>query len=301
MFRKAPERGGYSGERTWGGRAGAVGIGDQLKEGIASRLLTRPTNLLMVAEGVSVHSTTELREMKSWFNDRGWDVRVLCCVRWLSSWISSMVSQRVTGFQHLTIKSAVAEFVAASSLVRARITNIREVFPDAEFYSFEVASSHRRGPVGFFFDAIGIRPTERMLFARANEGRSDCATRLLSSINEEFGPGVIDGTVNPRHADNRVSSLNAIPGPKFALRRDEVLPLLPMLVAENEWLKDTLGEQYHDPRLEFGDEPCGWTEESRAQLSALLDTSTPVVRSLAASHLAASGYADRAGTTTRGH
>ena len=239
--------------------------------------------------------------MRSWFNDRGWHIRVVCFVRWLSNWINSMVAQRVAGFQHLTINFAVDEFLEASGAIRPRIANIREAFPDAEFYSYEAASRHRLGLVGFFFEAIGVRQLEKMIFARANERRSDCAIRLLSSINEALGPGFVDGAANPRYADNNISRLNAIPGARFSLRLDEVAPLLPLLRAENEWLKETLGEQFYDPRLEFGDGPCVWTEESLARLREILGTATPVVRALVASHMATLASSDRAGKTTEGY
>ena len=252
MFRRQPEKFGYSRGATLGERDGIIEVGNQIREAFASQLLTQATNLLMVAEGASLFSVDELGDMKRWFNDRNWDVRVICFVRWLSSWINSMVSQRVTGFQHLTIQAAVGQFLDVSGAVQPWVTNIRKAFPDAELYSYEAASRHRLGLVGFFLEAIGIRPTEKMIFARANAGRSDCATRLISSINAAFGPGLGDGTVNPHYAGNGISRLNAIPGAKFSLRLDEAAPLLPLLRAENEWLKKTLGEQFYDPRLEFG-------------------------------------------------
>ena len=301
MFRKVPAKMGYSREKSLGGSsAGATAFGDRIKEAVSSRLLAGSTNLVVVAEGVSLLSIDELRAMKSWFGKRGWDVRVIGYVRWLSGWVSSMVSQRVTGFQHLTIKAATAEFLEASGLVRTRVTNLRDVFPDAEFYSYEAAAKHRHGLVGFFFETIGLRQMKDVTFVRANEGRSDCATRLMSSINEAFGPGLAGGAVNRRYADHDVRRLNSIPGPKFSLRRDEISPLLPLLVAENEWLKETLGEQFYDRHLEFGNEPCIWTEEGLACLREILGTATPAVRSLVASHRATLACADRAGRTVEG-
>jgi hypothetical protein len=74
---------------------------------------------------------------------------------------------------------------------------------------------------------------------------------------------------------------------------------LPLIVAENAWLKVTLGEPFYDRRLEFGDEPCVWTEQSLGRLREVLGTSTPVLRSLVSSHLEALIRTDRAGTTPR--
>jgi hypothetical protein len=101
-----------------------------------------------------------------------------------------------------------------------------------------------------------------------------------------FGPGIIGGETNPRYANSRVFRLATIPGAKFSLREHEAAPLLPLLVAENQWLRETLDEEFYDKELIFHNEPCLWSEESLARLRELASTSTPVVRSLISSYLA---------------
>jgi len=283
MFRGEPHKFGPKRRKP----ANAMATRSRLRQLVSCLLQERPETPVMVAEGVSIFTIDELREMKRWFNERDYSIRVICYVRRLSSWINSMVSQRVTGFQRRTIKSALAEFLELSGLVRPRIANIREVFPDAEFYSFEAALRHRFGPVGFFFEAIGISEMEKLDFARANEGRSDCATRLISSINETRGRTYVTGELNQRVADNDISGLQIIPGAKFSLRLDEVAPLLPLLAEENEWLKETIGKAFYDEHLVFSNEPCVWPEESLSRLREVSSTSTPLVRSLISSYLAA--------------
>jgi len=285
MFRRDPQRRGYLRQYSEGSEAEAIAHRNNLREAMSSQLLNRSANILIAAEGVSLFTTVELNETKSWFNDRGCDIRIICYVRRLSGWISSMVSQRVT-HERLSIAAAVGEFLETSGIVRDRIENIRSVFPDAKFYSYEVALQHRFGPVGFFFDAIGIGQPEEISFVKANEGRSDFAIRLLSSINEALGPRIIDGHPNRRYADNHISALQTIPGPKFSLQLDEVSQLMPKLRTENEWLKETLGEEFYDQHPQFSNGPCAWTQKSLGRLEELSKTSSLLVRSLIASYLA---------------
>jgi hypothetical protein len=195
-------------------------------------------------------------------------VQVVCHVRRLSAWIGSMIDQHVTGQYRLSIDAAVAEFVRGGGVVRPRIDNLRSVFPDAKFFSHEAAIKHPLGPAGFFFDTIGA-PLKQGAAVEANKGRSDCATRAISLLNEKFGMFDAQGEPNPRFrpGKNFLAKLKAIEGPRFALTRGDVEPLLPLLAAENEWLLQTLGPEFYDKELAFPEAPaCQWTESRIAQL-----------------------------------
>ena len=231
------------------------------------RLERVQTGLLLAAEGVSTFSVDELEGLRDWFGERGWEVQVICHVRRLSAWINSMIGQHVTGPYRLSIDAAIAEFVAVRGLVRPRIENLRSVFPDAKFFSHEKAVRHPQGPAGFFFDTIGV-PLESAAAMEANKGRSDCATRAISLLNEKFGMVGADGELNPqfRPGKNFLDKLKAIEGPRFALTRHEAADLLPLLVAENQWLLETLGPEFHDAEIAFGDAGCHWSKASGNQL-----------------------------------
>ena len=112
---------------------------------------------------------------------------------------------------------------------------------------------------------------------RANEGRSNAATRVLSRLNERFGLFDANGQRNP-NVPNRLKHLLTLPGPKFTLRPGETEPLMPMLQAENDWLRDTFGAEFHDPRLQFEDSRIEWTEESLRQLAEGLAVLPPEAR-----------------------
>jgi len=282
LFKREPHK---LGQRDMGLDADQVGARrDFYTRLVQSWLLNRKRNLLLVAEGVSVLAADELNEMRGWFQDRGWRIRIVCYVRHISSWINSIVSQKVTGIQHLTIDSAIRDLTEPSGLMRARMENIRQVFPDAEFYSYETAVKHPFGPVGFFFEKIGIQRMEAITFMRANERRSDCATRATSSINEALGEGFLRLSM-PDRVRSDAYAVKMIPGAAFRLRRHEVLPILPLLTEENEWLKEALGEEFYDKELAFHDELPARSEESLARLRELSTSAKPPVGPLISSYL----------------
>ena len=107
-----------------------------LRSRMAGFLERQTTDVLMVAEGVCEFDPSELQDLRDWFEEQGWTVRVICSVRHLSTWVHSMVAQRVAGLRRMTIPAVIDMFVEGG-MVRPRIESIQEVFPDAEFRSFE--------------------------------------------------------------------------------------------------------------------------------------------------------------------
>ena len=277
-FREDPARAGLLGQFKWtsadlGNRAPALA-------NFSRALEEMPDHLLMAAEGVSLFTIAELTDLKNWLSVRGWDVRVMCHVRHLASWMNSMIAQRVTSALRLSIGQAVDEYVQYNSIVRRRIEAIKAVFPQAEFYSHEEAVRHPSGPVGFFLQNAGIALPGPVRLLRANEGNSDCATRVFSLINEKFGRFDDGGNLNPAFFGNPAfaDALKRIGGRKFLLRPAEVAPILPLLQADNEWLKTHLGQRFHDSALEFQDLSPDWLPESLAQLDDVLRIVPAAVR-----------------------
>lgn len=112
------------------------------RENFAANLANMPHQQVFVAESVSLFTVDELAEMKYWFEENGRRVRLLCSVRQLRPWIDSMVAQRVNAGPRLSIAEVVDEFVSMGSLVQQRLENLRMVFPDAEFFSFDRSVRH---------------------------------------------------------------------------------------------------------------------------------------------------------------
>jgi hypothetical protein len=287
LFRASPNRVGLAGKFTTGQDLDAYGQ-EQRRAGFAARLSRQTGRLLLAAEGVSVFTEPELQGMKLWFAERGYSMRVICHVRHLASWAQSMLAQRVVGPIALTLAEAVDEFVAVGGIVRPRIEAIRRTFPDAEFYSHERAVRFPNGPAAFFFKVIGFPMGVQFRVIRANEGRSDVATRVVALINERFGRSRWAGSPEGLQAHlwgPAMQAMRALPGPKFTLRRDEVAPILPMLERENDWLRDTLGKEFYDDRLEFGEGASGWTPESMRLFQEGLQLCEPTLRDWVTSNL----------------
>jgi hypothetical protein len=284
LFRHEPHKGGLQSQLTLHAPF-APGARDELRAKWES-VIGNVSRTLVIAEGVSLFQPDELREMREWFEQRGWTIRLLCHVRHLSSWTNSIVAQRVTGGMRLTIPTVIEEFARQGSVVRRRIETLRQLFPEAEFFSHERAVQHPGGPAASFFDKIGFKAPASVNFVRANEGRSDCATRVLSMINERFGLLDEQGQVKAKVPDERLfAQLLQVGGQKFRLRKDEALPLLPLLQAENQWLRETLGEDFFDPRIEFKAGPWRWNPETVRQLAPAVAAMPGQVRSWVAANL----------------
>ena len=207
-------------------------------------------SVVLAAENVSTFNESELDEMHSWFVERGWEVRAICHVRHLATWIHSMIAQRVSGGLRLPIAQAVNEFVQAGGIIRPRIERLRAAMPQIQFHSHERAVAHPNGPPGYFLEKIGV-PSRDVHFKRANEGSSDIATRLLSIINEKFVRYPVGGVSSPTLLAQETMAMRALEGPKFRLKRDEAEPLLEMIEGERKWLADHLGHEFVGPPLTF--------------------------------------------------
>lgn len=269
-FRKDPSRAGLMGQFKWthqnfDGRDGELTT-------LAKIFARMPPRILMAAEGVSLFSLEELTQMRDWFARNGWELRVICHVRHVTGWMNSMIAQRASSGISLSIPQSIEEYRQYGSIVRRRIENILTVFPDARFHSHEKAVRHPTGPVGYFLQSLGVSLAAPIKFIRANEGSSDRATRVLSLVYQRFGRFKADGSTNHQFYDNLrfVDAAKALGGRKFTLRSSEAAPLMTLLQADNEWLRHTLGEDFHDPHPAFDDRPCEWTPESVTQLASII-------------------------------
>jgi hypothetical protein len=293
MFKDAPHRVGLARQFTAGNDARVADRQARLRDSMGNDIKDQ-RRVLLVAEGVSVFSVSELESMRRWLHEQGFTVRVICHIRHLSRWIASMVAQRVAGQMGLTIEQAVQEFVAAGGIIRPRIDAIRQVFPDTEFHSHELAVSHEFGPAGFLLEAIGVPVNSEMSWIRANEGRSAIAVRALSILHERFGRDQWRETPAEFRAHLEqagVKGLRRLPGKKFELSEHEVAPLLPMLQEENAWLRDTFGEEFHDGHLEFEGGGLDWTPESVTLFQEKLQLCRPEVREWVMGNLGRLGIA----------
>ena len=247
-------------------------------------------NLLLIAEECSLLAPDELLDLKDFFNALNFEVQVYCCIRSPSAWVTSMIAQQVMGkrSQRLIIAKLIETFVKAGGIMLSRIQKIGTAFPDAKFYSFNAAISHKTGPAGYFLSLLGIPLGENFSSIRENVGGSDHAVRVNSKINENLGK---------RHQfkDNdsfytalslKYPALFEIPGNKFVLREAEAATLLPYLIKENEWLKNTFGEGFYEEEIGFSNDPVMLDDETRQFLIDNFNSAEQPVKQIVERYLA---------------
>ncbi|MCP4338161.1 MAG: hypothetical protein GY799_04590 [Desulfobulbaceae bacterium] len=182
------------------------------------RELWREDKLIFSDEFISRLAPTELAYLRDDFKAHGYKVRVISYVREPFNLLVSSVQQR-------TRKQAIQRSLENSSILDdycQKMQKLIDLFQsDAEFYSFENACQHAAGPVGFFFDLIGIDlPVEKAL--RINEGMSAQATRLLSFVNDAAPMFVGERAVNPLRKKFDYLPLEKISGERFQLTVSEL-------------------------------------------------------------------------------
>jgi hypothetical protein len=228
--------------------------------------------LLLVAIEAAWLSREQLADLKKWFADRGWAVKVIVNVRHLSTWVHSMVAQRVVGRRRMTIAAALEEFVNGG-LIRPRLENLQSVFPDTEVRSYEEALEHPQGPQAAFLGSLGV-DTSSVHFERVNERASDCAVRALSAFNEQIGPQDATEGIAERLAVSK--ALRGLPGQKFILQAGEVPePVIRRVAEERAWIAATLGPKFQGPTLQLADGRQEWPEEARRRLVKIAKACTP--------------------------
>jgi hypothetical protein len=274
LFRRAPDRIGLDGVIAAGHGTWTRTEREKVKAGLAATLLSSNGRAILAAEGMSTYSFEELTAAREWLISSGFEPRVICHVRHLSSWLNSMIAQRVSGQLGLTIAEAIQELVRAGGLVKPRIEVVRSVFPGAEFFSHETAVAHRHGPAGFFLETAGVEDFTGMKWKRANDGASELAVRTRSLVNERFGRARWQGPVDAYHrftSQAGVLAIQDLPGPKFKLLESEAQPLMNLIASENAWLLEKFGQALHDPDPAFPREPIKVPTEATARLKAAVD------------------------------
>ncbi len=140
---------------------------------------------------------------------------------------------------------------------------------DAEFYSFEDVCQHPAGPVGFFFDLIGIDlPVGKTL--RINEGMSAHAARLLSFINGAAPMVVGERAINPLRKRLDCLLLEKIKGERFQLTFAELEQVKPQILRAREAIAEKLGDDFL-PSVNYS--YCDGVDWGNQQLEYLLKIS----------------------------
>lgn len=223
-------------------------VANEAIDSALEELLVKQRKILFSDEFVSTLKQQELKRMKNFFEQKGFDVRVISYIREPFNNLVSVAQQRAKAQNHI---KSVLDSNYLDKFVK-RIENIRAVFgKDAEFYSFEKACEHELGPVGFFLSLLGLTiESDRVL--KVNESSSQQAIRLSSFITEKSPLYSSSSTVNPIRKKDDLLPIFSLPGDKFQLTKEEVDMAGPTVEYARGRISELLGEAFlPDLKIKF--------------------------------------------------
>ena len=224
--------------------------------------------IIISGEDISALSQLELDRMKKKIQSYGYDIRVIIFVRPPHSLLNSQIQQLVKGGDFFIGKTVIKDKPNPKFLnIKNRIEKIEYVFPEADFFSFRDACQHKYGPVGNFFEIIGVSNFSSLEFFSCNESISAQATRLISFINKEQRI-FINGKINPFRRFGDMDPFHRIKGDKFQLNENEFEQFKDTINQENEYLLNKFDVSFYDekPYLTPEIKESHWSDEQLEQL-----------------------------------
>ncbi len=220
--------------------------------------------ILISGEGISNLTRLELDRMRKKIQSYNYDVRVIIFVRSPGSQIHSEVQQKVKSGHSIEKFS-----FSKKSII---IDKIESVFPEAEFFSFRNACQHKDGPVGYFFERIGVAKSSSLKFLTSNESLSAQATRLISFINKEQPFFLKDKKINSYRRSGDVNIFRKIKGDKFQLNKNELQKFIDKINEENDYLLSRFDTSFCDQNLllQLEKQESNWSDEQLEQLKSLM-------------------------------
>jgi len=218
-------------------------INESFLEQLESLVDVPQETIIISGEGISNISDNGLTKLRSFFEQRGFQIKVICALRGALSSATSRIQQRVKGgYPALT---NISKFSSSKDLIINRLKAVKKGFSDVCFYSFEESLEHSFGPVGYFLELIGVpdRMFPDITFYRVNESISDVSVRIIDYINS-MHPYLIKGQINPNRNEDDIRPLLELPGPKFYLRQDEINKIIDKVKLENAFYSELTGYDF---------------------------------------------------------
>lgn len=205
--------------------------------------------LIISGEGISFYSLEDLESIKLYFKEKNVKLRVIIYLRNTLDFLES--------FSQQVVKSGYPQNLLYKNTPKKIIEKVLTVFPDTEFYKFEDTCNHNKGPVGYFFDLLGLENIQYEESSTENGSLSDKAARVLSYINK-FSPITQRQNRNTTRKRGDLEWISGIPGEKYRLRKNEVD--MELINSENQWIEEKLGDKYKVD-AEIKEVSDVWTEE----------------------------------------
>lgn len=195
-------------------------------------------DLIISGEGISSLDVESLQKLKTFLESTGAELIPLVCVRSPYAFHCSSTQTVVKRGRYVDLKKFRRQ--------KGCITNIKSVFKNTKFVSFNTACKHSGGPVNYLLECCGI-DAAGFSFETRNEGRSNEFVRLQNALNKQQ-PIFVDKKLNPKHF-----KLTPTEGNKFLLTKEELAAVKGVLNQENQFFKEALGEEFCDEKIEHSE------------------------------------------------
>lgn len=222
-------------------------------------------SLIISGEDISFFSLKNLQNFKATLENHHFQIRPIVFIREPVSNFSSAIQETFKSTKN-TIGNIIKKYKPTSLL---KMNNLKKIFPQIEFYSFDQACAHLNGPVGFFIQLLGL---DHSLFEihKVNESISMPAARLFNVLSEYNNISLEDNLDSVRsNKDKRL--ISSIKGPKFTLLKSEIEPHYKNFLAEREAIEKNTNVVFSSsPSLESYTELFTWEETSILSFIALI-------------------------------
>ncbi len=231
-------------------------------------------NLIISGEDISTMSPSELGGLVQFFEGDGWRLAPMASLREPYAMACSNHQER--------LKAGFPPKPAIYSIGR-RLEKLQTAFPSILISRFSTACQHTHGPVGSFFEHLGVA-MENFVPIRANEGVSDQVARLLIHIND-LVPLITPEGDERRRSNNDTAPLWHIGSEKYLLSIEDFVQIEKPLRDENRHLALLLSEDYCDASIQIRCRRPRWNADMTNALFEAIPRLRPSVAVLALSFI----------------
>jgi hypothetical protein len=254
-------------------RNGSKGRSDL--SGSWTQVISSSNNLLLIGEGTCTLDSSELLVMRASLESAGYEVKPFFCVRSPSSYLRSVVQQRVKG-QFLILSPDCAPNIK----LLGQLQKLLAAWPDTTLLTFEQACDSEGGPVEFYlrhlFPPLPVDLLKSMAVVHSNPSGSDQAVRLASYLHASHPRSTVPHQIKARRAFI-LALFRRLAGDPFRLLPTDLDAALALeevrnqTLQINEILADRVDEFVpYSEHISYGAEPAPWNSEVFQSLKELL-------------------------------
>ena len=208
--------------------------------------------VIISGDWLSLFQTLEnVRELKEFLNCimPNACIEIIVCLRERCRFISSYIQELVKG-NHNVDEIDMMNF---GNLYKEHIDKYLCTFSknNIKAYKFEDSIKHQYGPVGYFFNIIGITNNQMSAFRfiKINESLSNKAIELLWFINKKV-PFYTKQGINFLRESGDTALIREIRGNNFLINHKDSTKYIQNGLKDTEWLYDNLGIDYMNYEFE---------------------------------------------------